>query len=120
MAIDELDARVRHARVSPEGMAAMAHTELQEEKLGRLVRGYPPEERRAFWIGVLLRDGAISVEQALANRTAAPLRPRRADPPRWWRWSNVSAVCAGGRSRSRGGVGGRGHGVITAEAATDE
>lgn len=66
--------------VSAEGRNILGRTVADEAKLRRLVLLFPESERRAFWIGVLLRDMAVTVDQVLASllppEEAALMSPR--------------------------------------------
>lgn len=46
----------------------MAHTRSDEARLLQLVRSLTADERWAFWLGALIRDGAVTVDDALRSK----------------------------------------------------
>lgn len=63
--------------MSAQGRSVMARSEADEDRLRQLLFLLSPPERRAFWLGALVRDGALTCEQVLAAKRI-PKRPRRA------------------------------------------
>lgn len=70
------DAHFGLGTMSAQGRSVMARSEADEDRLRQLLSLLPPAERRAFWLGALVRDGAVTVEQVLAAKRV-PRRPRR-------------------------------------------
>ena len=52
--------------LSPGARAQLARSALEQDQLGRLVEEMSPDERRAFWLGVLLMDRAVTINRARA------------------------------------------------------
>jgi hypothetical protein len=59
-------------QLSWEGRQKLAATPLAESKLGELTGRMSKGERRSFWLGVLLLDGAVSLDDALRRFEPIP------------------------------------------------
>jgi hypothetical protein len=56
------DAHFAQGAMSAQGRSVMARSEADEDRLRQLLLSLlSPPERRAFWLGALVRDGALTV-----------------------------------------------------------
>lgn len=62
----------RPGLMSEAGRRIMARSELESGRLERFVNGLTKDERRAFWLGALLRDGAITITDVVRPAAQPP------------------------------------------------